>query len=126
MGYYTQLKLSIKLSEQAPLEIIKKLCDGSMWRELSKAKFGKTVGMFNVQEEPELPILHEFGKSKRWSQIFHNAKFNEETRKLKIDCDIKAYDNIYEHLTNWLEPFIEIGYIKSKGEDQDTWYYHYK
>ena len=125
MGFYTQLKLSVTLSEQAPLEVIKKLCDGTMEQELFTLKFGKLPNFHTIAETPELPISHEFGKSTRWDQIFHNATFNEENRKLKIDCDIKAYDNIYEHLIDWLKPFIEMGHIKSKGEDQDDWYYHY-
>lgn len=124
MGYYTELKLAVVLSEKAPLDIIKKLCDGTMKTELFTAKFGEVPGIYVVGEVPELPIEHDFGKSKRWCQIFNRATFDETTRELRINCDIKAYDSIYDHLVDWLKPFIEIGSIKSKGEDQDTWDYH--
>jgi hypothetical protein len=122
MGTYTQLKVNITLSEEAPLDIIEKLSSGEMWEELATAKFGRFEGMFPVSEEPELPIEHVFGKSDRWSQIFspYTTIFNKELRTLKIDCDIKAYDNIYEDLVDWLKPFIIDGHIEEQGEWQDS------
>ncbi len=123
MGNYTQLKVNITLSEEAPLDIIEKLSNGEMQRELYQAKFGRTEGLFSVAETPELPITHKFGKSKRWDQMFHGAKFNKEERTLKFKCDIKAYDNIYEDLVDWLKPFILSGTIKELGEwsDNNEW-----
>ena len=55
MGYYTQLKLSVTLSEQAPLEVIKKLCDGTMEQELFTLKFGD--GPRKKYEDIELDCL---------------------------------------------------------------------
>ena len=129
MGYYTELEVNIILNEHAPLDVLEKLSNGEMWEELSQAKFGRSEGLFSVAEEPELPIEHEFGKSSRWSQIFnlHTTVFNKKNRTLIIKCDIKAYDEIYDHLRDWLEPFIVSGTIKEKGESCDQWFiYHYE
>ena len=52
MGYYTRLKLSINLSEQAPLEVIKKLCNGTMEQELFALKFGEIPSIYTVAETP--------------------------------------------------------------------------
>jgi hypothetical protein len=126
MGYYTELKLNVTLKDDTStemLDILDKLSSGDMWEELSQAKFGKSYGIFSVSEEPEIPINHIFGKSHRWSQIFnpHTTIFNKEHKTLKIKCDIKAYDDIYEHLIDWLKPYILKGKIKTQTECQDEW-----
>lgn len=123
MGYYTKLKLSIQLNENAPLDILEKLCNGEMMEELFIEKFGKIPNIMSVASTPELPINHDFGKTHRWDQIFHESTsiFNKETKILKIECDIKEYEQDYEKLIDWLKPYIITGEAKSKGEDQDTW-----
>jgi len=127
MGYYTKLKCDVTLNNDTPeeiLDILEKLSSGDMWNELAQDKFGKSVGGFSVEEQPELPIDHIFGKSHRWSQIFNTATtvFNRVDKTLKINCEIKAYDEIYDHLVDWFTPYIYSGLIKTKGEDNDTWY----
>ena len=119
MGYYTELKLNVILNDEAPLDILDDLCNGNLCNELYNKKFGRTDGIFSVADTPNLPIKHIFGKSTRWDQIFHNSTFNKETNNLIINCDIKAYDDIYEHLVDWLTPFIISGSIQEKGEEQD-------
>ena len=123
MGYYTELKLSCQLNDKAPLDIIEKLCQGKMWNELAMQKFGRTEGLFSVDEQPELPINHPFGKTHRWSQIFNTSTsvFNKKRKTLRINCDIKAYENDYDLLIDWLKPFIVTGTAKIKGENVDHW-----
>ena len=123
MGYYTKLEADLLLNEEAPLELITKLCSGDMWEELAQAKFGNIPSMYSVEEEPELPIEHLFGKSKRWTQIFSATTIDSLTRVLHIECEIKAYDEIYELLFDWLKPFIIAGTWRTKGEDSDEWFY---
>lgn len=126
MGYYTKLEVHISLNPEAPSEILEKLCSGQMWRELAQAKFGRSEGLFNIEEEPELPISHPFGKSKRWGQLFGNKRsYDKENRMLHIECDIKAYDNIYGLLFDWLKPFIIAGTWRTQGEnyEKNQWDY---
>lgn len=123
MGYYTELHLNAQLTDNAPLELIGKLSTGELWLELAKSKLGEIPGMYSVVDEPQIPIDHIFGKSHRWSQIFNPSTtiFDIQRKTLKIRCDIKAYDNIYGHLIDWMTPFIESAVIKTKGENSDNW-----
>lgn len=123
MGYYTELQLEVILTKDAPLDIIEKLSNNAMWNELAFAKFGRTIGAFNVSETPNLPIEHPFDKSTRWDLIFNTSTttFNKDIRALKIICDIKAYESIYEQLIDWLTPYILKGTIKTKGEDEEEY-----
>jgi len=116
MGYYTELKLYVELNNEAPYDILKLLCDGEMYEHITKTP---EPAIRSVDSTPHLPIEHKFGKSYRWDQIFNYAVLNKNS--LKINCDIKAYDNIYEDLVDWLEPYIITGNIKIKGEDSDNW-----
>ncbi len=122
MGYYTELKLDVILNDECPLDIIDGLCNEDLMEKLYIDKFGKVPSLLSVSETPNLPIKHEFGKSHRWDQIFSNAKFNKKTNNLVINCDIKAYDNIYEQLVDWIKPYIISGNIQEKGEDSNEWY----
>ena len=121
MGYYTELELNVILNDKSPLDIIDGLCNGDLIERLYTDKFGYAPKILSVSDTPNLPIDHVFGKSHRWDQIFYNAKFIKETNNLIINCDIKAYDKIYEKLFDWLCPFIIDGSIKEKGEDSDEW-----
>jgi hypothetical protein len=121
MGYYTELKLDVILNNEGPLDIINGLCNEKLMDKLYIDKFGKVPVILSVCDTPNLPIEHIFGKSHRWDHIFSNASFNKETNRFIVDCDIKAYDDIYEHLVDWLTPFIISGSIQEKGEDQDEW-----
>jgi hypothetical protein len=121
MGYYTKLKLNVILNDKGPLYILNEICNKELVNNLYIDKFGELPIIMSVVDTPNLPIEHIFGKSHRWDQIFHNATFNKKTNNLIINCDIKAYDNIYEDLIDWLSPFIVSGSIEEKGEDQDEW-----
>jgi len=118
MGYYTELKLSVQLNREAPLDVLENLADGSMWEIITGSEI---PSIHSVQDTPNLPIDHEFGKTHRWTQIFHGAKFNKARKTLKIECDIKAYEDDYEKLVDWLKPYIISGRAKYKGEDMDNW-----
>jgi hypothetical protein len=123
MGYYTKLSIKVVLTKNAPIDILTKLCNDEMWKELATAKWGKYELAYTVSDSPKLPIEHPFGQSTRWSQIFNNvtSKLNIEDNTLKVKCDIKAYESIYEQLIDWLTPYIESGVIKTKGEDENKW-----
>lgn len=121
MGYYTELKLDVILNKEAPIDTIENLCNGTLHDKLYKDKFGEIPAMISVVDTPNLPIEHPFGKSHRWDQIFHGASYDTINKQLVINCDIKAYDEIYEKLFDWLFPYIISGSIKEKGEDQDEW-----
>lgn len=118
MGYYTELKFSVQLNKDAPLDVLEKLANSTMLEELWE---GDVPGIMYVIDIPNIPIEHEFGRTHRWTQIFHGAKFNKVRKTLKIECDIKAYENDYEKLVDWLKPYIVSGKAKYKGEDMDTW-----
>lgn len=127
MGYYTELHLKVQLNDNAPMELLQSLADGSMFEKLCTDSFGEVPGMMTVRSTPNIPIEHEFGKSHRWSMIFNPSTtiLDNKAKTLEIQCDIKAYDNIYEHLFDWLKPFIVNGtIIKTQGEDEDEWTYH--
>lgn len=120
MGYYTQLKFSCQLSKDAPLDILEKLCNDTIYKEITGYE---QPSISTVNELPNLPIDHSFGKTHRWDQIFGsvNTKFNKKRKTLKIHCDIKAYEDDYEKLIDWLRPFIISGSAKYKGEEMDYW-----
>lgn len=121
MGYYTELKLNVILNDKGPLDILDDLCNGNLIEKLFIDKFGEVPGTLSVADTPDIPIEHKFGKSDRWDQIFYNAEFSKETNNLIIDCDIKAYDNIYEDLFDWLSPYIVSGSIRERGECENEW-----
>lgn len=120
MGYYTKLKFSVQLSKDAPFDILKLLSEDKMWEHITG---NENPSSHLVADTPNLPIEHEFGKTHRWNQIFHSGttKLDINRKTLKIECDIKAYENDYDKLVDWLKPYIISGSIKSKGEDQDSW-----
>lgn len=119
MGYYTELKVDVLLQQGTVLETLENLINGELKEELFINKFGEIPGLYSVEDEPELPIEHKFGKSKRWSQIFFNASLHKNN--LVINCDIKAYDNIYEDLLDWLKPSIITGIFVKRAEDEEKW-----
>lgn len=123
MGYYTKLSIKVVLTKDAPIDILTKLCNDEMWKELSTIKWGKPIYIYSVCDSPKLPIEHPFGQSTRWSQIFNSntSELNIEDNTLIIKCEIKAYESIYEQLIDWLTPYIESGVIKTMGEDSNEW-----
>lgn len=120
MGYYTRLKFSCQLKPDAPFDVLEKLCNDTMWKAITGEE-QPVIG--SVEDVPNLPIDHPFGKTHRWSQIFtpNTATLNVSRKTLKIDCDIKAYENDYQKLVDWLKPYIVLGTAKTKGEDTDYW-----
>lgn len=123
MGYYTELKAKLQLNQDAPKQLLEELCNGVLSDKLFTEKYGHVPSICSVSEIPNLPIEHIFGKSYRWNQIFgsRNTKYDKITNTLIIDCDIKAQDDIYYHLLDWLTPFIDSGEFKTKGEDSSEW-----
>lgn len=119
MGYCTRLILSIQLNKDAPFDILDKLCNQTMFKEL----YGSEPSIMSVADVPNLPIDHDFGKTHRWTQIFNGEQciLDLGRKTLKIKCDIKAYEQDYEKLIDWLKPFIVSGKAKAKGEDEDSW-----
>jgi len=120
MGYYTTLKLSVQLNKDAPLDILEKLCNQELFKELME---GELPSIMSVGDTPNIPIDHPFGKTHRWTQIFAvgNIQFNKERKTLKINCEIKEYEEDYSKLIDWLKPFIVSGKAKSRGEDDSDW-----
>lgn len=99
MGYYTEFDLKLPLRKDTPLEIldlIQNLCIGNFWEE---------PPIYQVNERPDLPIEHEFGKTTRWPQIFSNATFSNYI--LLVKGELKNYDNEIQKLIDWLKPYIK-------------------
>ena len=118
MGYYTELELNVFLNASAPFDILKGLTNGEI---LEEAYHGNVPVMASVADTPPIPRLnHPFAQSKRWDQIFH-ANTTLIDNNLIIKCNIKAYDEIYEQLIDWLKPYIISGVIKTRGEDESEW-----
>lgn len=122
MGYYTELKFSAQLKPDPELfSLLEILQRGEMYEKLT----GKEVpAIAAVADTPNLPIDHPFGKSLRWDQMLNGRtmKLNVSKKTLKVNCEIKAYDDIYEHFIDWLRPYIISGTAKSKGESiGSTW-----
>lgn len=120
MGYYTKLNLSVQLNKDAPFEILDKLVSHDMWKEITGED---QPNCHLVANTPNLPIDHPFGRTHRWNQIFHKSttKLNLQRKTLKIQCEIKAYEDDYELLLDWLKPFIVSGSVKTKGEEDRGW-----
>jgi hypothetical protein len=120
MGYYTKLKLSCQLDSRAPFDVLEKLCSDTMYEFITGQEH---PAISSVQDTPNLPIDHPFGKTHRWTQIFGSSTctLNTKRKTLKIECDIKAYEGDYEKLIDWLKPYIISGTAKYKGEDMDHW-----
>lgn len=120
MGYYTKLNFSCQLNDKAPFDILEKLCNQTIYKEITGQDIPEIM---SVDDLPNLPIDHPFGKTHRWIQIFHGelVEFNRKRKTLKIKCDIKAYEDDYEKLVDWLSPYIISGKAKYKGEDVPYW-----
>jgi hypothetical protein len=121
MGYYTQLKCDVLLNDANTIQLINDLLTGDLMNDLFLARFGRMPSVYSVGDTPDLPISHIFGKSSRWPQMLHPNSCTITDNKLVIECDIKAYNDIYEHFVDWLKPFIITGTIEIKFEDQDDW-----
>lgn len=121
MGYYTKLKFSAQLKPDAELfSVLECLAKGEMYKKIT----GKEEPVIsNVASTPNLPIDHEFGKTHRWDQMLNPStmKLDVSRSTLKVECEIKAYDQIYDKFIDWLRPFIISGSSKMKGEEMDVW-----
>lgn len=100
MGYYTTFKFKAKLSKDAPWEILNKLVydHNSLWPN------GKSPDAYQVNERPDLPIDHPFGKTPRWPQMFNNASIKDSI--LEIETELKNYDEEIQKFIAWIKPFV--------------------
>lgn len=121
MGYYTEFKFSCQLSKDAPLDLLDQICNGNYIVNLFQ-KYGINPAMYSVDSVPPLPINHPFGNTVRWESVLGNAIFNKKRKTLKINCELKAYDKLYDKLIDWLSPFIVSGTASIKGETEDKWF----
>jgi hypothetical protein len=121
MGYYTKFKFSAQLSKDAPIELLDKLINGNYIEELASEKFGSVPALYTVSSFPRLPIDHEFGNTDRWESIMESASFDKDRLTIKVECDLKAYDSLYDKFSDWLSPYIITGTKKEMGEDYDIW-----
>jgi hypothetical protein len=133
MGYYTEFKFKAKLSNDIPeniLDLLNKIISGEVLEDLYQQKTGKELpGMMSVNDIPNLPIEHEFGKCPRWNMLFNSNPFNPENIKsskleeneLTIHTEFKNYDGEIEKFIDWIRPFTVSLEAKSKGEDSEYW-----
>lgn len=124
MSYYTRFTFEAKLRVDAPIELINDLIyhQDKFWDK-------DIPFLYSVEERPDIPIEHEFGKSIRWPQIFEGASLIN--RRLKIDCKLKNYDSEIDKFVDWIKPFVK-GHKKklylgqSRGETADYYRNYYK
>ncbi len=121
MGYYTELKLTAILNDNAPIVILEKLANGDMYEHITGESMPSIMA---VADTPNLPIQHAFGRTHRWDQIFNpnTTILDLDNRTLSIKCDIKEYEDDYEKLVDWLKPYCTSIKAVAKGEDSDSWY----
>jgi hypothetical protein len=121
MGYYTELKFSAQLRPDTELfSLLESLSKDEMFEKLT----GKELPALSaVANTPNLPINHEFGKTHRWDQMLNSntMKLNVSRKTLKVNCEIKAYEDDYEKFIDWLKPFIISGTAETKGEMDSSW-----
>lgn len=118
MGHYTKLKFSCSLKDNAPLDVLEKLSNGEMYKFITGEEHPPIMCVSDI---PNIPINHPFGKTHRWDQIFNGATFNKKRKTLKIECDIKQYEEDYPKLVDWLKPFSWSGRAQVKHESMDYW-----
>jgi len=132
MGYYTEFRCRVTLTEETPEHIIDILDSvindyEGFYADLT----GKPMEMMrNVSDTPRLPIDNKFGDCQRWDMLFHSnnfepekffgSRFNKETRELDIYTEFKDYDDEIRLFCKWIRDWIDEDKdveIWSRGED---------
>lgn len=120
MGFYTKLKFSAQLNSDAPIDFLDKLINTNYIEEIANSVGIKNI--YSVHDFPRLlEINHDFGKTDRWESVIQCASFDKERKVIKVDCDLKAYDGLYDKFTDWLRPYIVSGSWKEMNENEECW-----
>jgi hypothetical protein len=127
MGYYTEFKFKAPLNKDYP-QILNRLVNDQegLWKEL---KGEDKPSMYQVNERPDLPIDHPFGKTVRWPCLFYNSKFDGKT--LELDCDINCGYHEIQKFLDWIKPYVrgrkkKIFLGQWRTEDSKEWRNEYK
>lgn len=113
MGYYTELKLNIKLKKETPDNIIE---------FLKKVLIDKDIGvdnkfLFKSGDVFKPWFSHDFFKCQRWYMLFLSTNWDEDMQggKLREDkgnwtvnlhTEFKNYDDEIDKFMDWITPYI--------------------
>lgn len=132
MGYYTEVKVKIKLRKDTPDNVLSLL-----GRVIIQGDLGHNKPMFGFEDVFVPDIDHIFFKCQRWYMLLlstnfggiSGGKFYQEKENWIIDLhtEFKNYDDEVDKFIDWVSPFVlgrkkkqYVGWYKGENDSNRT------